>query len=59
MGTPSLPEAPRRTRRAKPSRNGQTLADQTVTIRYRDDTRQERLHFDAVATKLRELLSPA
>src|SRR5262245_9114979 len=39
--------------------DGQTLQDQTVTIRYRDDLRQDRLHLDAAATKLRELLSPA
>jgi glycyl-tRNA synthetase len=38
--------------------DGQTVQDQTVTIRYRDDCRQERVHLDAAATKLRELLEP-
>jgi glycyl-tRNA synthetase len=37
--------------------DGQTLQDQTVTIRYRDDLRQERLPLDAVPAKLRELLA--
>jgi glycyl-tRNA synthetase len=32
--------------------DGQTLQDQTVTIRYRDDGRQERLKLSEVAQKL-------
>jgi len=36
--------------------DGQTLQDQTVTIRYRDDGRQERLPISEVAGKLREVL---
>jgi glycyl-tRNA synthetase len=36
--------------------DGQTLQDQTVTIRYRDDGRQERLPLSEVAGKLREVL---
>jgi glycyl-tRNA synthetase len=38
--------------------DGQTLQDQTVTIRYRDDLRQERVHLDQVPARLRELLEP-
>ncbi|HQR07344.1 MAG TPA: glycine--tRNA ligase [Gemmatales bacterium] len=36
--------------------DGQTLQDQTVTIRYRDDGKQERLALSEVAAKLREAL---
>lgn len=36
--------------------DGQTLQDQTVTIRYRDDGKQERLPMSEVAAKLREVL---
>lgn len=36
--------------------DGQTLQDQTVTIRYRDDGKQERLPISEVAAKLRETL---
>jgi glycyl-tRNA synthetase len=36
--------------------DGQTLQDQTVTIRYRDDGKQERLAISEVAAKLREAL---
>ena len=36
--------------------DGQTLQDQTVTIRYRDDGRQERLPLTQVAAKLNESL---
>lgn len=36
--------------------DGQTLQDQTVTIRYRDDGKQERLPISEVAAKLREVL---
>jgi glycyl-tRNA synthetase len=38
--------------------DGQTLQDQTVTIRYRDDGKQERLPMSEVASKLREALRP-
>ncbi len=38
--------------------DGQTLQDQTVTIRYRDDGKQERLPMSEVANKLREALRP-
>lgn len=38
--------------------DGQTLQDQTVTIRYRDDGRQERLPLTRVAETLRQALKP-
>lgn len=38
--------------------DGQTLQDQTVTIRYRDDGKQERLPISEAANKLREALRP-
>jgi glycyl-tRNA synthetase len=38
--------------------DGQTLQDNTVTIRDRDTLKQERLPIGEVATKLRELLTP-
>jgi glycyl-tRNA synthetase len=38
--------------------DGQTLQDQTVTIRYRDDGRQERLPLNQVAETLRQALKP-
>ncbi|HMP17448.1 MAG TPA: glycine--tRNA ligase [Gemmatales bacterium] len=38
--------------------DGQTLQDQTVTIRYRDDGKQERLLISEVANKLRDALRP-
>lgn len=38
--------------------DGQTLQDQTVTIRYRDDGKQERLPMSEAANKLREALRP-
>ena len=34
--------------------DGQTLQDQTVTVRYRDDTRQERIGIDRVGEFLAE-----
>ncbi|HEY7329422.1 MAG TPA: glycine--tRNA ligase [Gemmataceae bacterium] len=38
--------------------DGQTLQDQTVTIRDRDTLKQERLSLEKVADRLHELLSP-
>ncbi|MBL8822065.1 MAG: glycine--tRNA ligase [Planctomycetia bacterium] len=38
--------------------DGQTLQDQSVTIRYRDDGKQERLPMTEAANKLREALRP-
>jgi glycyl-tRNA synthetase len=38
--------------------DGQTLQDQTVTIRDRDTLKQERIHMDEIADRLRDLLRP-
>jgi len=38
--------------------DGQTLQDQTVTIRHRDTLKQERMHLNAVPDELRKLLQP-
>jgi glycyl-tRNA synthetase len=38
--------------------DGQTMQDQTVTIRYRDSLEQRRLSLGAVADELRKLLQP-
>jgi glycyl-tRNA synthetase len=38
--------------------DGQTVQDQTVTIRDRDSLRQWRVHLDAAAEELRNLLTP-
>jgi glycyl-tRNA synthetase len=38
--------------------DGQTLQDQTVTIRERDTLRQYRVHLDATGEELRKLLQP-
>jgi glycyl-tRNA synthetase len=39
--------------------DGQTLQDQTVTIRDRDSTDQRRVHLDAAAGELRKLVNPS